>query len=54
MSKKWQSIRVGQIIKVEENGYFPCDMLLISSSLPKGVCYVETKNLDGESNLKHK
>jgi len=22
--------------------------------LPKGICYVETKNLDGETNLKHK
>lgn len=29
-------------------------MLLINSSLPNGVCYIETKNLDGESNLKHK
>lgn len=22
--------------------------------MPKGICYVETKNLDGETNLKHK
>lgn len=29
-------------------------MVLINSSLSKGVCYVETKNLDGETNLKHK
>ena len=29
-------------------------MLLLSSSLPKGIAYVETKNLDGETNLKHK
>lgn len=50
----WHSIKVGQIIKVHEAEYFPCDMLLIQSSLPKGVCYVETKNLDGETNLKHK
>ena len=29
-------------------------MVLLKSSEPKGVCYVETKNLDGETNLKHK
>ena len=29
-------------------------MLLLNTSLPKGICYVETKNLDGETNLKHK
>lgn len=37
-----------------ENEFFPCDMLLLNSSLSKGICYVETKNLDGETNLKHK
>lgn len=29
-------------------------MVLVSTSDPKGICYVETKNLDGETNLKHK
>jgi len=47
-------IQVGCIIKVMENQFFPCDMLMLSSSLPKGIAYVETKNLDGETNLKHK
>ena len=28
--------------------------MLLRSSEAKGVCYVETKNLDGETNLKHK
>jgi len=28
--------------------------VLIGSSESKGVCYVETKNLDGETNLKFK
>lgn len=29
-------------------------MVVLTSNLPKGICYVETKNLDGETNLKHK
>ena len=27
---------------------------MINSSGEKGICYIETKNLDGETNLKHK
>jgi len=45
---------VGCIVKIEENNFFPADLILLGSSLPKGICYVETKNLDGETNLKHK
>ena len=29
-------------------------MIILNSSGPKGVCYIETKNLDGETNLKMK
>lgn len=29
-------------------------MILLNSSEYKGICYIETKNLDGETNLKHK
>lgn len=29
-------------------------MILLSSSDRSGLCYIETKNLDGETNLKHK
>ena len=29
-------------------------MILVKSELPHGVCFVETKNLDGETNLKQR
>jgi len=42
------------VLKIHCNEYFPADMILLNSSAPKGICYIETKNLDGETNLKHK
>ena len=47
-----QRIEVGCLVKVYKNSNFPCDMILVKSDLPHGVCFVETKNLDGETNLK--
>ena len=45
---------MGELVKVSCDQYFPADIVLVQSSDPKGVCYIETKNLDGETNLKHK
>lgn len=50
--KKWKDIQVGEIIKIEASETLPCDMVLLSTSDPTGVAYVQTINLDGESNLK--
>ncbi|OIW15908.1 hypothetical protein TanjilG_04443 [Lupinus angustifolius] len=52
--RAWQNIMVGDIIKVEKDQFFPSDLLLLSSSYEDGICYVETMNLDGETNLKVK
>jgi len=41
-------------VKVFQDEFFPCDIVLLNSSLPKGIAYVETKGLDGETNLKAK
>lgn len=51
---KWSDIQVGDIVRVRENQFFPADMILLNSTEPEGVFYVETKNLDGETNLKLK
>ncbi|KAK3228622.1 hypothetical protein Dsin_000503 [Dipteronia sinensis] len=50
--KKWKDIKVGEIIKILANETLPCDTVLLSTSDPTGVAYVQTINLDGESNLK--
>ena len=54
MTMKWKHILVGDIVKVKKNDYFPADLILITSSELNGICYIETKHLDGETNLKHK
>jgi len=50
----WKFLRVGEIVKISQDQFFPADLILLNSSGPKGICYIETKNLDGETNLKHK
>eukprot|EP00741_Cyanophora_paradoxa_P005404 tig00000881_g5240.t1 len=47
-----QRLQVGDIIMIEKEQFLPADVLLLSTADPAGTCYVETGNLDGESNLK--
>lgn len=48
----WEDIRVGDFVKIMENESIPADVLICSTSEEENVAYVETKNLDGETNLK--
>lgn len=50
--KKWKNIQVGEILKIFSGDTIPCDMVLLGSSDPGGIAYIQTMNLDGESNLK--
>ena len=51
---QWQSIKVGNIIQIFQDEYAPADIVLLHSTGQNGRCFVETKNLDGETNLKPK
>lgn len=53
-NRKWKDINVGDYIRVRANEEVPADMVVISTSDAEGNCFVETKNLDGETNLKNK
>ena len=55
------SIRVGDIVRVPDDAEAPCDLLLLKAGLVdrgasarRSVAYLETSNLDGETNLKLK
>lgn len=51
----WKDVRVGDLLKINKDHFFPADLILIASSdYRKGQCFIETKNLDGETNLKSK
>lgn len=48
----WKKLEVGDVVLLRENDQVPADMVVLASSDADGQCFVETKNLDGETNLK--
>ncbi|CAH9146659.1 unnamed protein product [Cuscuta epithymum] len=51
-SVPWKKLQVGDIVKVKQDEFFPADISFLASTNPDGICYIETANLDGETNLK--
>lgn len=51
--EKWEDVRVGQIILVRDGEEIPADCVCLHTAVD-GTCYVNTANLDGETNLKIK
>ena len=48
----WKNVQVGDFVRIFNNDQVPADIVVLATSDPEGGCYVETKNLDGETNLK--
>ncbi|XP_061786423.1 phospholipid-transporting ATPase 11C isoform X3 [Nerophis lumbriciformis] len=52
LRKDSEKIKVGDVLEVEEDETFPCDLILLQSSRDDSTCFVTTASLDGESNHK--
>jgi P-type E1-E2 ATPase len=52
--KHSKKIHVGEIMKVFNGEEVPADICILKSSNYNGISFVDTVNLDGESNLKDK
>jgi phospholipid-translocating ATPase len=48
----WKNVLVGDFVRIYNDEELPADIIVMATSDPDGACYVETKNLDGETNLK--
>ncbi|CAI5984407.1 unnamed protein product [Closterium sp. NIES-65] len=51
-TRRWRDLRVGELIRVPHDAFLPADIICVATSGDGGACYVETMNLDGETNLK--
>ena len=45
--RQWQSLKVGEVIKIKKETLIPCDSIVVKTSDPENKCFVETKGLDG-------
>ncbi|WFD34996.1 P-type phospholipid transporter [Malassezia cuniculi] len=48
----WEDVHVGDLVLVRNNEHVPADIVVCATSEEDHSCYVETKTLDGEINLK--
>ncbi|KAI9245704.1 hypothetical protein BDA99DRAFT_447769 [Phascolomyces articulosus] len=48
----WKNVNPGDYILIRNDEDVPADVVILSTSDPDHICYIETQNLDGETNLK--
>ncbi|KAI7855771.1 hypothetical protein BDC45DRAFT_438448 [Circinella umbellata] len=48
----WKDVHPGDYILIRNDEDVPADVVILSTSDPDHICYIETQNLDGETNLK--
>lgn len=50
--KIWEDLAVGDFVYLANNEAIPADIIICATSEEEDSCFIETKNLDGETNLK--
>lgn len=50
----WKDIHAGDLVLVRQEESFPTDLLILGTEESSGICFIETSNFDGETDLKIK
>uniref|UniRef100_A0A3B3THL5 Phospholipid-transporting ATPase n=1 Tax=Paramormyrops kingsleyae TaxID=1676925 RepID=A0A3B3THL5_9TELE len=51
-SVQWKDVCVGDVLRLHKDQTVPADLLLLTTTEPHSLCYIETSDIDGETNLK--
>ncbi|GAW21890.1 hypothetical protein ANO14919_114160 [Xylariales sp. No.14919] len=49
---EWKDVKVGDIVKLRRDEAVPADIVLLHATGENGIAYIDTMDLDGETNLK--
>ncbi|KAI0869211.1 hypothetical protein GGS24DRAFT_171302 [Hypoxylon argillaceum] len=49
---EWSDVKVGDIVKLQRDEEVPADIILLHATGENGIAYIDTMDLDGETNLK--